>query len=338
MISAPTFWYKPEKVLLPALLSPFAMVTASVSARRVKRQGWRAPVPVVCCGNVTVGGAGKTTLAIDLAQRLVARGWQPHFILRGFGGSTRGTWRVMPADIAAGVGDEALLLAKYATTWIGIDRARSAQQAVAAGASVLILDDGLQNPTLVKDLSFLVVDGGAGFGNGRLLPAGPLREPIASGANRCQAAVLIGEDTTDASYALPAQLPVLRARLIIGQSGAELNGRRVLAFAGIGRPDKFFATVGTAGAILVERISLPDHQPFHPRLFRRVVNRARSLNALPVTTAKDAARMTVEQRAAVYVVDVTLAWDNPREVEALLDQAMEFRNTSMDRSRSISAI
>lgn len=324
MISAPTFWHKPEKVLLPALLSPFAMVTASVSARRVKRQGWRAPVPVICCGNVTVGGAGKTTLAIDLGQRLMARGWKPHFILRGFGGSTRGTWRVMPEDSAAAVGDESLLLVKYAPTWIGIDRASSAQQAVAAGANVLILDDGLQNPTLMKDLSFLVVDGGAGFGNGRLLPAGPLREPIASGANRCQAAVLIGEDTTDALHALPAQLPVLRTRLIAGRGGAELNGRHVVAFAGIGRPDKFFATLGAAGAILVERISLPDHQPFHPRLFRRVINRARSLNALPVTTAKDAARLTVEQRAAVHVVDVTLAWYDPRAIEALLDQAVDF--------------
>lgn len=325
MISAPTFWYKPERVILPALLSPFAMITARVSARRTSRRGWRAPVPVICCGNVIIGGTGKTTLAIDLGRRLMARGWTPHFLLRGYGGSNRETRRVIPGDIAAAVGDEALLLAKHAPTWIGADRAISARQAVAAGADVLVLDDGLQNPTLMKDVSLLVVDGGAGFGNGRLLPAGPLREPIASGANRCQAAVLIGEDTMGAVDVLPARLPVLRARLIVGEGGAELNERRVVAFAGIGRPEKFFATVSAAGAILVDRISLPDHQPFYPRLFRRVIDRARALNAVPVTTAKDAARLTPQQRAVVHVVDVTLAWDDPRVVDALLDQAMDSR-------------
>jgi tetraacyldisaccharide 4'-kinase len=228
----------------------------------------------------------------------------------------------MPGDTAAVVGDEALLLATYAPTWVGADRASSARQALAVGANALILDDGLQNPTLTKDLSFLVVDGGAGFGNGRLLPAGPLREPIASGANRCQAAVLIGDDTTGALQSLPAQLPVLRATLVPKQGGAELNGRQVVAFAGIGRPEKFFATVSAMGAVLVERISLPDHQPLPPRLFRRVIDRARSLDALVVTTAKDAARLTLEQRPAVHVVEVTLAWENPGAVEAFLDQVV----------------
>ena len=188
----PRFWRRDG--VLPRLLSPFAAVTAAVTARRVTRPGWHAPVPVICCGNVTVGGAGKTTVALDLGARLVARGQTVHFLLRGYGGTVRGPHRVAAGDTAAEVGDEALLLAAVAPTWIGADRVASARAAVAAGAEVLVLDDGLQNPGLHKDLSLLVVDGTSGFGNGRVLPAGPLREPVAAGAARCQAAVLIGPD------------------------------------------------------------------------------------------------------------------------------------------------
>ena len=163
------------------MLSPLAAVTAAATAHRVTRPGWRAAVPVICCGNVTVGGAGKTTLALDLGARLSARGHLVHFLLRGYRGVVRGPHRVTAGDTATMVGDEALLLAAVAPTWIGADRAASARAAVAAGAQVLVLDDGLQNPGLHKDLSLLVVDGATGFGNGRVLPAGPLREPVAAG-------------------------------------------------------------------------------------------------------------------------------------------------------------
>ena len=225
----PAFWRHGSRSPWPALLAPLGTVVAAVTARRIARPGWRAPVPVICCGNVTVGGAGKTTLALDLAGRLCARGVAVHVLLRGYGGTVggvhrgmprgtypgmpRGTYRVTPGDPASLVGDEALLLAAVAPTWVGADRAASARAAVAAGAEALLLDDGLQNPTLLKDLSLLVVDGASGFGNGRVLPAGPLREPVAAGAARCQAAVLIGADATGAAAHLPAGLPVLRAHL-----------------------------------------------------------------------------------------------------------------------------
>ena len=224
----------------PALLAPLGAVVAAVTARRIARPGWRAPVPVICCGNVTVGGAGKTTLALDLAGRLCARGVAVHVLLRGYGGAVRGVHRgsrvgriasrrAIPASL---VGDEALLLAAVAPTWVGADRAASARAAVAAGAEALLLDDGLQNPTLTKDLSLLVVDGASGFGNGRVLPAGPLREPVAAGAARCQAAVLIGADATGAAAHLPAGLPVLRARL---EQGPEVADARRAAGAGVRR-------------------------------------------------------------------------------------------------------
>lgn len=318
MPRAPSFWRADGGALLPTLLSPIAALVAAYTARRVARPGWRAPVPVICCGNVTVGGAGKTTLALDLAARLTARGVGVHVLLRGYGGSSRGTHRVGRDDPARLVGDEAKLLAEIAPTWIGADRAASARAAVAAGAEALLLDDGLQNPTLEKDLSLLVIDGGFGFGNARVMPAGPLREPIAAGAARCHAAVLIGPDTTAAADQLPPALPVLRARLVPGPEAAALAGTRALAFAGIATPEKFFLTLAQAGVVLVGTLSFADHHPFTERELRRMIDRAAALNARPVTTPKDAVRIPPALRPAIDVLGVSLAWDDPASIEVLL--------------------
>ena len=303
---------------MPRLLSPLAAVTAAITARRVARPGWHAPVPVICCGNVTSGGAGKTTLALDLGRRLLARGHGVHFLSRGYGGSAHGPHRVAPRDTVAEVGDEPLLLAEIAPTWTSADRAAGARAAVEAGAEALVLDDGLQNPTLRKDLSLLVIDGACGFGNGRVLPAGPLREPIATGASRCQAAVLIGPDRAAAVAALPVGLPVLRARLMHGPEFDALAGRRVLAFAGIASPEKFFATLAEAGVVVADRVGFPDHHPYTDRELRRLLDTAARLDAVPVTTRKDAVRLPAAVRAVVRVAGVAIAWDDPAAIETML--------------------
>lgn len=307
----PGFWRRDG--MLPRLLSPLGAITAAVTARRMARPGWHAPVPVICCGNVTVGGAGKTTLALDLGQRLLARGRRAHFLLRGYGGTVRGTHRVGPEDTATAVGDEALLLAAVAPTWIGGDRAASAQAAVAEGAQILLMDDGLQNPDLNKDLSLLVIDAAAGFGNGRVLPAGPLREPLAAAAARCHAAVVIGRGSIE-----PLPLPMLRASLCPGREAARLAGRRVLAFAGIGRPDKFFTMLRDAGIVVVAAVPFPDHHRFSDAELRRLLDEAARLDATPVTTPKDAVRLPAAYRDRISVVGVSLAWDDAAALEALL--------------------
>jgi tetraacyldisaccharide 4'-kinase len=318
MLRAPAFWQDRGGTLLPLLLSPLAAVTAAVTAHRVARQGWRAPVPVICCGNVTVGGAGKTTLALDLGHRLLAHGCRVHFLSRGYGGRGSGTHRVTPGDTAADVGDEPLLLSAIAPTWTGADRAASARAAVDAGAETLVLDDGLQNPTLCKDLSLLVIDGATGFGNGRVLPAGPLREAVAAGASRCQAAVLIGADLTGAAAALPHDLPLLHARLVHGPEVDAFVGRRAFAFAGLASPEKFFATLGEAGVVLAGRVGFPDHHPYTDSELRRLLDQAARLDAVPVTTPKDAVRLPAALLAEVRVVDVAIAWEDPATIEALL--------------------
>jgi len=325
----PAFWRHGVRSPWPVLLAPLGAVVAAVTARRIARAGWRAPVPVICCGNVTVGGAGKTTLALDLAARLRARGVAVHILLRGYGGTAGGgrrgmqpgAHRVAPGDPASLVGDEALLLANVAPTWVGGDRAASARAAVAAGAEALLLDDGLQNPTLIKDLSLLVVDGGGGFGNGHVLPAGPLREPVAAGAARCQAAVLIGTDATGAAALLPAGLPMLHARLQQGPEIAEVVGRRVLAFAGIGRPEKFFDGLVQAGVTVVARTPFPDHHAYSARDIQDVLETAKRLHATAVTTSKDAVRLSPALLAQVRVVGVRLVWDDDAAIDGLLEVA-----------------
>lgn len=312
----PAFWRQPGPALLPAALAPVAAVTAGITARRTRRPGWVAPVPVLCVGNVTVGGAGKTTVALDLAARLIARGRRVHVLLRGYGGKVRGPHYVRPDDAAARVGDEALLHAALAPTWVGGDRRRSAQAAIAAGADLLVMDDGLQNPGLAKQVSLLVIDGGTGFGNGRVLPAGPLREPVAAAAVRCRAAVLIGEDRTNAAAALPPDLPVLRASLVPGPQAASLAGRRVLAFTGIAVPEKFYASLAATGAEIVARRSFADHHLFTPAEREAVLADAARLQAIPVTTAKDAVRLPADLRPRVTVLGVALAW---QDEAALLD-------------------
>ena len=316
MRRAPAFWQRDG--VLPRLLSPASAVVAGVTAWRLRREGWYCPVPVICVGNATVGGAGKTTVALDLARRLSARHWAVHVLLRGYGGRSGGLRWVEPDDPVAEVGDEALLHAAVAPTWTGADRRRGAQAAVAACAELLLMDDGLQNPGVRKHLSLLVIDGATGFGNGRVLPAGPLREPVAAAAARCQAAVLIGPDATGALDRLPSALPVLRARLLPPAGAATLAGQRVLGFAGIALPDKFFATLAATGAELVARLPFPDHHVYTAGEQAAILREAERLQALPVTTAKDAVRLPPTMRASVCVLNVDLVWEDAAAPDRLL--------------------
>jgi tetraacyldisaccharide 4'-kinase len=315
-MTPPAFWQ--HNGLRARLLTPLSAATAAITARRLRREGWFCPVPVICVGNATVGGAGKTTVTLDLSRRLAAHGWGVHVLLRGYGGSARGLHWVEPDEPASVAGDEALLHAAIAPTWTCADRGQGAQALLAAGAEVVLMDDGLQNPGVRKRFSLLVVDGATGFGNGRVFPAGPLREPVAAAAARCHAAVLIGPDATGALTQLPAGLPVHRARLAPGREAAALAGRRVLGFAGIAMPDKFFATLVETGADVVARRPFPDHHAYSQGELDGLLAEADRLDALPVTTAKDAVRLPPALRDRVQVLTVSLAWDDPAAPEGLL--------------------
>ncbi|MFS3134049.1 tetraacyldisaccharide 4'-kinase [Gluconacetobacter sacchari] len=318
---APRFWSREDGGWPARLLAPAAALYAHATARRLRRPGWHAPIPVLCCGNLTVGGAGKTTLALDLLTRLVARGRRVHVLTRGYGRRRSGLLRVDPTrHTAADVGDEALLLASLAPTHVSADRAAGARAALAESADCLVMDDGFQNPGLYQDMKLLVIDGADGFGNGHIIPAGPLREPVAAGVARAHATILIGDDLTGALPRLPGRLPVLRAVLAMQDAVPLLAGRPAVAFAGIGRPGKFFDGLRAQGIRLAACVPFADHHPYTPGDFRRLRALAATHGAMLLTTPKDAARLPPSLRAQIHTIGVGLEWTDPDAPEHLLDR------------------
>src|SRR5215212_7721809 len=236
---APAFWWG-NPGIAAALLSPIGVVYGAVAARRLAQPGARAGVPVICVGNPTVGGAGKTPTAIAIARMLISAGEKPMFLTRGYGGSLAGPVMVQAEHSGREVGDEPLLLARVSPTIVARDRAAGARHAEAAGASVIVMDDGFQNRSLAKDLSILVIDGTRGIGNARVLPAGPLRAPLGPQLDRADALLIVGEITGAAPLVDAARgrrLPLFHGKLEADrETVASVAGTKVLAFAGIGDP------------------------------------------------------------------------------------------------------
>ncbi len=320
----PRFWRNaPERPGLTArLLSPLSGLVQHLSRRRLARGPWhRIGVPVICVGNINLGGTGKTPTVIALAERLQQFGHHPHVVSRGYGGHEAGPLRVdVHRHRASDVGDEPLLIAAFCETWVARDRYAGAKAAKAAGADVILLDDGFQNPALAKDISILVVDAVAGFGNGRVFPAGPLRESEADGSARADILLLIGPPKARARFLARWQgsLPVLSGALKPLETGMDWSGRKFLAFAGIGRPEKFFASLRALGAELIRTEPLGDHAPLTTRLLQRLEAEAFFKGAQLVTTEKDATRLPDAFRLRVVTLPVRLELQDWSALDHLL--------------------
>jgi tetraacyldisaccharide 4'-kinase len=299
-MQAPSFWWQPGRGML---LSPVAALYGAAAWLRLRKPGRSVGVPVICLGNLTVGGAGKTPAALALGRLLLAHHERPFFLTRGYGGRLAGPVLVnRSAHGAADVGDEPLLLAQLAPTIVAHNRLAGAQLARAEGASVIVMDDGFQNPALHKDLAILVVDGRRGIGNGRILPAGPLRAPLNAQMALAHGLIVVGPPdgaTTVIQVGRRHGLARYHARLEPDrQTLAALAGRRILAFAGIADPEKFFATLTDAGLTVAEKRSFADHHLYTAADAQMLTARAQSQNLVLLTTEKDHVRLAGNPRLA----------------------------------------
>jgi tetraacyldisaccharide 4'-kinase len=332
-VKAPEFWWKAPPTLAARCLAPAGALFGAVTAWRMGLHGATAPCPVVCVGNFVAGGAGKTPVALALQAMLRNLGHTPAFLSRGYGGTLKGPLVVDAArHTALEAGDEPLLLAAAALTVVARDRVAGASLCHRQGASIIIMDDGLQNPSLKKAVSIAVVDAVTGIGNGLCLPAGPLRAPLARQWPHVQALVVMGQGEAGEGEAGDALASEAKARGVAVFRGAiqpdalaaqALAGKRVLAFAGIGRPAKFFATLRAIGAEIVEEHALADHalpSVLEAQTFRR---HALEKNLTLVTTAKDHVRLGAradlrDLGAATAVLPVTVEFDQPDDLATFL--------------------
>ncbi|MBA3911274.1 MAG: tetraacyldisaccharide 4'-kinase [Rhodobacter sp.] len=325
MTRAPQFWFTPpdRPAFMARLLAPLGWLYAAGTALRLRQPGYAPQVPVICVGNLVAGGAGKTPVTLALAERLRERGHAVHIVSRGFGGRLEGPVRVDDAvHTAADVGDEPLLLSAFDPVWVAKDRAAGVRAAEGAGATVIVMDDGFQNPSVKPWLSVVVVDAARGFGNGRCIPAGPLREPVPAGLARADLVLAVGNPDArqrfQTTWGADIRVPLATGQLQPLQTGMDWQGQHVLAFAGIADPERFFTTLRGLGAILVRGEALADHAPLSETLLRRLETEAATSGAQLVTTEKDAARLPPHWRMRVLTLVVRLQVGDWTAIDAAL--------------------
>jgi tetraacyldisaccharide 4'-kinase len=327
----PAFWYRPSS-WISRLLMPLGALYGLVAGQRLQRQGFDAGIPVLCVGNYHVGGAGKTPMVLALTKMLRDLGETPVVLSRGYGGRLRGPIKVDPErHAAADVGDEPLMLARTVPVVVARDRIGGVALARSQGASVILMDDGFQNPAIAKDASLIVIDGDRGLGNGRVFPAGPLRAPLPPQLERTDALIVVGDGAaakTVAAAIAARGKPVLSAHLRADDASlAPLRGKRVLAFAGIGDPIRFFRTLRANGIEVIRERAFADHHPFSKSEIETLITEAKRDALTLVTTEKDLARLRSGEGVPCWAKDivpfaVTLEFDGAAQLRKFVSEQL----------------
>lgn len=322
MIRTPKFWYKKSGVLSLAL-SPLSVAYQAVSQRKInKTSRYTSKIPVLCIGNLTAGGSGKTPVVGALAQLFKQQGKKPHILSRGYGGKIRGTTKVN-TDIhtAKEVGDEPFMHAKNNTCWVSPNRVQAAKMIENGGnADLIIMDDGFQNPDLKKNVSIVVVDGNVAFGNEHIIPAGPLREPIDEGIKRADALIIMGDDRHYLTERFSYLMPVFQGYLTPDTNTKIWSGKKIVGFTGIGRPEKFRQTLLSIGADIKDFIPFADHHFFSLSDINKLVRLSEKHDAQLVTTEKDWGRLPASHHSTITPIPVNVKWKDEKALKKFFEE------------------
>ena len=324
MLKAPKFWYKKQDTYISNTLYPLSLLfRLGTKIRSLFSKQKKSNLPIICIGNIVVGGAGKTPVAIKIGKILKLNGYNPHFVSKGYGGIEKNNNLVQSWHSAKSVGDESLLLSEIAPTWIGIDRNKSFKLASDNNADCIIMDDGFQNPTLQKDFSIIVINGEQGFGNKRVMPSGPLRESITRGISRTNLVIVIGKISNDVKKKIPKNIPIIYASFKIDNHNIILKGQKITAFAGIAYPEKFFNSLKLVKANIVDKISYSDHHIYSENDLLYLAEIANKNKSILVTTKKDMVRIPKGFRSLVKTIDGFIQFDDEKLLFEILTNLIE---------------
>ena len=324
MLKAPKFWYTKKDTYLSNALYPLSLIfRLGTKIRYVISKKKKANLPIICIGNIVVGGAGKTPVALKIGKMLKQGGYNPHFVSKGYGGIETNNTLIQSWHSPKSVGDESLLLSEVSSTWIGLNRNKSFELAKDNGADCIIMDDGFQNPTLQKDFSIIVVNSEQGFGNKRVIPSGPLRESITRGISRTNLVITIGEIKESIKSKIPKHIPIIKGLFKINNEQKIFKGQKITAFAGIAFPEKFFNSLRNQKAKIVREISYPDHHIFDENDLLNLAEIANKNQSILVTTKKDFVRIPKSYRSLVNTLDGEIEFEDEKLVFEILSNVIE---------------
>ena len=311
--SAPKFWYLKNDTFFSRILYPLSLLfRLATKIRNILSHAHKSNLPIICIGNIVVGGAGKTPVAIAIGKLLIEAGYNPHFISKGYAGIVKTSSLVESWHSPQSVGDEPLLLSKIAPTWIGSNRNKSIHLAYEKKADCIIMDDGFQNPTIHKDFSIIVINASQEFGNKRVMPAGPLRESIKRGLSRTNLIIVIGEITNSLQKNIPDHIPIIQAKFKINNENRIFKGQKITAFAGIAYPEKFFTSLREQGAKIIKEITYPDHHIYDENDLLSLAEIANKTQSILVSTEKDFVRIPKAYRSLINTLQGEIIFEFAR--------------------------